>query len=67
MKTYRLWLEPDPTFPRFKRLAFDQVEVPIADVLVKGIHPWQKAESSLTLRSRFLGGRAAYNLTHATL
>ncbi len=41
MKTFKLWLEPDQEIPRFKRLTFKIVEVPLADVLTKGIHPWQ--------------------------
>ncbi len=41
MKTFKLSLEPDQEIPRFKRLKFQIVDVPLADVLTKGIHPWQ--------------------------
>jgi len=43
METFRLWLEQDTQVPRFKRLAFKKVSVHIADVLKKGIHPWERA------------------------
>ena len=40
LKTFRFWLEPDQKFPQFKRLAWEQVEVSIRDVLMGGVHPW---------------------------
>ena len=40
LKTFQFWFEPDPQFPRFKRLAWEQVEVSIRDVLMGGVHPW---------------------------
>ena len=40
LKTFRFWLEPDEEFPRFKRLAWELVDVSIRDVLVGGVHPW---------------------------
>lgn len=43
MKTIKMWLEQDEQFPQFKRLAYELVDVPIADVLQKGIHPFQEA------------------------
>ena len=43
METFKLWLEKDSQIPRFKRLAFKKVSVHIADVLKKGIHPWERA------------------------
>jgi len=49
METFRLWLEPDKKVPRFKRLQFEKAEVSVADVLKKGIHPWQGADSHRTL------------------
>lgn len=39
MKTYRLWLEQDKEFPRFRRLRFEKVEVPLVKLLREGIHP----------------------------
>jgi hypothetical protein len=39
MQTYRLWFEEDKDIPQFKRLQFEKVEVPLVDVLVRGIHP----------------------------
>lgn len=35
----KLWLEPDPWMPAFSRLRAQSVEVPVADVLLEGIHP----------------------------
>ena len=49
METFRLWLEPDKKVPRFKRLQFEKAEVSVADVLKKGIHPWQGADAHRTL------------------
>ena len=40
LQTFRFWLEPDAQFPGFQRLAWEQVDVPIRDVLMGGIHPW---------------------------
>ena len=40
LRTFRFWLEPDAQFPMFQRLAREQVEVSIRDVLMGGIHPW---------------------------
>jgi len=40
LKTFRFWLEPDQQFPQFKRLAWEQMEVSIRDVLMGGVHPW---------------------------
>ena len=40
LKTFRFWLEPDEEFPRFKRLAWELVDVSIRDVLTGGVHPW---------------------------
>ena len=37
--TYRLELRPDPEIPQFKRLWWEKVEVPPADVFRMGIHP----------------------------
>jgi hypothetical protein len=40
LETFRFWLEPDQKFPQFKRLAWEQVEVSIREVLMGGVHPW---------------------------
>ena len=50
METFRLWFEEDREIPRFKRLAFEKVTVSIADVLKKGIHPWQGANAHRSLK-----------------
>ncbi len=47
MKTFKLWLEPDSEIPEFKRLGFAVVDVPVADVLLRGIHPWDGKNDSL--------------------
>lgn len=40
MKTFKLWLEPDETFPRLKRLRWGGAEVSVQDVLLTGVHPY---------------------------
>lgn len=52
METFRLWFEEDREIPRFKRLAFEKVTVSIADVLKKGIHPWQGANVHRSLKEK---------------
>ena len=54
MQTYRLWLEADKEIPRFKRLRFAKTEVPIGDVLRKGIHPWQGDQMCPSLKDKVL-------------
>jgi len=54
MKTFRLWFEEDRQVPRFKRLRFEKVTVSIADVLKKGIHPWQGANVHRSLKEKFV-------------
>ena len=54
METFRLWLEDDGT-PLLKKLAFEKVEVAIADVLTKGIHPWQGKDTHRSLSEKFAG------------
>jgi len=54
MKTFRLWLEQDRQIQRFKRLRFEKVQVSIADVLKKGIHPWQGANVHRSLKEKFV-------------
>ena len=54
METFRLWFEEDREIPRFKRLAFEKVLVSIADVLKKGIHPWQGANVHRSLKEKFV-------------
>jgi len=39
MKAYKLWLEQDPDIPEFRRLRFEEIEVPVQDILRRGIHP----------------------------
>ena len=41
MKLYglKVWLEPDHRIPAFMRMGYDRIEVPVEDVLLKGIHP----------------------------
>jgi hypothetical protein len=39
MKAYRLFFEPDRAVPQFKRLRFEEVEVPLRDVRTRGCHP----------------------------
>jgi len=53
MQTFRLWLEKDTDIPRFKRLAFEKVKVPIADVLRRGIHPWMGGDVHPSLNDKF--------------
>jgi hypothetical protein len=54
METFRLWFEEDREIPLFKRLAFEKVTVSIADVLRKGIHPWQGANVHRSLKEKFV-------------
>lgn len=41
MKLYglKIWLEPDHRISAFSRMGYERIEVPIEDVLLKGIHP----------------------------
>ena len=34
VKTYKLFFEPDRAVPQFKRLRFEEVDVPLRDVLL---------------------------------
>ena len=54
MRTFRLWLEQDKEIPQFKRLAYERVDVSIADVLLKGIHPWTETDENRSLNQRFM-------------
>ena len=54
MEIFKLWLEPDKQIPRFKRLAYEVVDVSLADVLTKGIHPLQAENTNKTLGDRFV-------------
>ena len=54
MKTFRLWLEPDDQIPQFRRLAYELADVPIADVLLRGIHPWIEAEENSSLNVKLM-------------
>lgn len=39
MRAYRLFFEPDRAVPQFRRLRFEEVDVPLRDVLTRGCHP----------------------------
>lgn len=39
MKTFKLWFEPDAEIPSFKRLCFEEADLPFRDILHRGIHP----------------------------
>ena len=54
METFRLWFEDDKEISRFKRLAYEKVNVSITDVLKMGIHPWQGGNTHKTLGERFV-------------
>lgn len=54
LKTFKLWLEPDPEIPRFQRLQWRLVDVPVADVLLHGIHPWAGDDRHRSLPEEFL-------------
>jgi len=54
METFRLWLEPDKDMPQFQRLRFEKVTVPLADVLLRGIHPWQGRDTNLSLKEKLV-------------
>ena len=54
LETFRFWLEPDKDIPQFKRLHWELVPVPIADVLQQGIHPWMGPDKHPSLDDVFL-------------
>jgi len=54
METFKLSLEPDKEIPQFKRLNYEKVQVPIALILTKGIHPWQGAHIHRSLEEKFV-------------
>ena len=39
MKSYKIRFEPDPDIPVFKRLQYEEVDVPLKDIIQRGIHP----------------------------
>ena len=41
MKSYRLWFQRDRDFPTFMRFRYEEVDVPLRDVLTKGVHPFE--------------------------
>ena len=49
MKTMRLWLEPDRESGAFHRLRYAWTDVPLREVLLHGIHPWQGPYAHTTL------------------
>jgi hypothetical protein len=54
MRAIKLWLEQDKDFPRFTRLAYELTEVPLAEVLLNGIHPWDSGSSMTDLAQKFI-------------
>ena len=54
LETFRLWLEPDKDIPQFKRLHWELVPVPVADVLIHGVHPWMGPDKHPSLEEAFL-------------
>ncbi|NUM55789.1 MAG: hypothetical protein HUU46_19280 [Candidatus Hydrogenedentes bacterium] len=54
LETFRLWLEPDNDIPQFNRLRWDLVPVPVADVLLHGVHPWMGPDKHPSLEEAFL-------------
>ena len=54
METYRLWLKPDAEIAGFQRLQYEKVEVAIADVLQKGIHPWLDIKDRSNLKDKLV-------------
>lgn len=57
MNTFKLWFEPDTEIPAFKRLRFEATDVPLKDILHRGIHPdWIRASRALSsLKNRLYG------------
>jgi len=53
MKTMRLRLERDPDMPVVQRLRCAWVEVPLREILLSGIHPWQGPHSHPTMQRGF--------------
>ena len=45
MKTFILWLEPEQEIPEFKRLRFKVRDLPVQDIIQKGIHPKNMKEN----------------------
>jgi hypothetical protein len=54
MKTFKLWFVPDKTIPRLLQLCWEQVEVPIEDVLLRGIHPIWRNNDYESLQQKFV-------------
>lgn len=54
MKTFKFWFEP-ADIPDFKKLCWKIIDVPLADVLKNGIHPWQGNKSHHSLVEKFTG------------
>jgi hypothetical protein len=53
METFRIWLESDKEIPQFKRLIYEKVDVPLSDVITRGIHPNLAENTNKTLGDRF--------------
>lgn len=49
MQAFQLSLIPDEQFPQFKRLKSKIVDVPLSDILLRGIHPWGNSNHSSRL------------------
>lgn len=54
LETFRFWLEPDKVIPQFKRLHWELILVPVADVLLHGVHPWMGPDKHPSLEEVFL-------------
>ena len=54
VQTFRLWFEEDKEVPQFKRLQFETVNVPLAQVLLDGVHPWTGEAVKNGLLDRFM-------------
>ena len=53
MKAIRLYFVNDTEFPIFKRLKWEQIEVPLTDVLLQGIHPYTHVVNTRMLMEVF--------------
>ncbi|EFK96638.1 hypothetical protein LDC_1331 [sediment metagenome] len=54
VNTIRFRLEPDRILPQFQRLRWEVIEVSLADVLLRGIHPWMGPNEPPSLEAEFL-------------
>ncbi len=54
LRGLRLYLEPCPECPQFKRLRFDTVKITLQDALLRGVHPWMGPDAHPSLSQVFL-------------